>query len=230
MMTALEMVNMRVSYQVDVRSRESSKFHSRHHDAQTDRAACGELRLRPSYSCSRLEGASPRVAASGWQMFLLFSLYHAYRPRGWSTRLTHWEDTASSQVKFATCTLQDDALTWWNSHVKATTLEVAHAMPWAALKKMKTDKYCPMGEIKKIETEMWNLKVKGTLWWTFSRRISATSLMVFQDVFFFFPKEIDKIETYIGGLPIIMILAVCKGSNRRTMQEEVLSLQLVDGG
>ncbi|GKF49225.1 hypothetical protein Tco_0142476 [Tanacetum coccineum] len=33
------MVNMRVSYQVDVRSRESSEFHSRHHDAQKDRAA-----------------------------------------------------------------------------------------------------------------------------------------------------------------------------------------------
>nr|GEW74028.1 hypothetical protein [Tanacetum cinerariifolium] len=40
-MTALEMVNMRVSYQVDVRSRESSEFYSRHHDAQKDRAAVG---------------------------------------------------------------------------------------------------------------------------------------------------------------------------------------------
>ncbi|GJU59236.1 hypothetical protein Tco_1237002 [Tanacetum coccineum] len=39
MMTALEMVNMRVSYQVDVRSRESSEFYSRHQDAQKDRAA-----------------------------------------------------------------------------------------------------------------------------------------------------------------------------------------------
>ncbi|GKE92757.1 hypothetical protein Tco_1573852, partial [Tanacetum coccineum] len=37
--------------------------------------------------------------------------------------------TIASQVKFATCTLQDDALTWWNSHVKTTTPEVAHAMP-----------------------------------------------------------------------------------------------------
>ncbi|GJR14518.1 putative reverse transcriptase domain-containing protein [Tanacetum coccineum] len=54
--------------------------------------------------------------------------------------------TATSQVKFATCTLQDDALTWWNSHVKTTTPEVAHAMPWAALKKMMTDKYCPREE------------------------------------------------------------------------------------
>ncbi|GJX03238.1 hypothetical protein Tco_0189154 [Tanacetum coccineum] len=39
MMTALEMVYRRVSYQVDVHSRESSEFHSRHHDAQKDRAA-----------------------------------------------------------------------------------------------------------------------------------------------------------------------------------------------
>ncbi|GKF90350.1 hypothetical protein Tco_0274051, partial [Tanacetum coccineum] len=39
MMIALEMVNRRVSYQVDVRSRESLEFYSRHHDAQKDRAA-----------------------------------------------------------------------------------------------------------------------------------------------------------------------------------------------
>nr|GFD36204.1 hypothetical protein [Tanacetum cinerariifolium] len=38
-MTALEIVNMGVSYQVDVRSKESSEFYSRHHDAQKDRAA-----------------------------------------------------------------------------------------------------------------------------------------------------------------------------------------------
>ncbi|GJY00671.1 hypothetical protein Tco_0358823 [Tanacetum coccineum] len=36
--------------------------------------------------------------------------------------------TASCQVKFATCTLQDDALTWWNAHVKTTTPEATHAM------------------------------------------------------------------------------------------------------
>ncbi|GJW74688.1 putative reverse transcriptase domain-containing protein [Tanacetum coccineum] len=54
-------------------------------------------------------------------------------------------------VKFATCTLQGNALTWWNSHVKTTTPEAAHAMPWRTLKKMMTDKYCPRGEIKKLE-------------------------------------------------------------------------------
>ncbi|GJY32121.1 putative reverse transcriptase domain-containing protein [Tanacetum coccineum] len=69
--------------------------------------------------------------------------------------------TVACQVKFATCTLQGNALTWWNSHVKTTTPEAAHAMPWRTLKKMMTDKYCPRGEIKKLEFEMWNLKVKG---------------------------------------------------------------------
>ncbi|GJX13732.1 hypothetical protein Tco_0205490 [Tanacetum coccineum] len=39
MMAALEVVNARVSYQVDVRSRESLEFYSQHHDAQKDRAA-----------------------------------------------------------------------------------------------------------------------------------------------------------------------------------------------
>nr|GEX10671.1 integrase, catalytic region, zinc finger, CCHC-type, peptidase aspartic, catalytic [Tanacetum cinerariifolium] len=39
MMAALELVNLRVSYQVDVCTRESSEICTRHHDAQKDRAA-----------------------------------------------------------------------------------------------------------------------------------------------------------------------------------------------
>ncbi|GKG08271.1 hypothetical protein Tco_0334103, partial [Tanacetum coccineum] len=38
MMTALELVNRRITYQVDVCTRESSEFCTRHHDAQKDRA------------------------------------------------------------------------------------------------------------------------------------------------------------------------------------------------
>nr|GFB80555.1 hypothetical protein [Tanacetum cinerariifolium] len=89
-------------------------------------------------------------------------------------RLTRWFEkmesvfsicncTSSNQVKFATCTLLDNALTWWNSHVKTTTPEAAHAMTWATLKKKITGKYCPRGEVKKIEAEMWNLKYIGGL-------------------------------------------------------------------
>ncbi|GKF02325.1 hypothetical protein Tco_0029248, partial [Tanacetum coccineum] len=37
-MTALELVNRRVTYQVDICTRESSEFRTRHHDAQKDHA------------------------------------------------------------------------------------------------------------------------------------------------------------------------------------------------
>ncbi|GKD89468.1 putative reverse transcriptase domain-containing protein, partial [Tanacetum coccineum] len=89
-------------------------------------------------------------------------------------------------------------------------------MPWAALKKMMTDKYCPRGEIKKIETEMWNLKVKGTDVVAYSRRFQQLALMCSR----MFPEEIDKIEKYIGGLPD-MILGSVKASKSKTMQEVI---------
>ncbi|GJW30579.1 putative reverse transcriptase domain-containing protein [Tanacetum coccineum] len=70
--------------------------------------------------------------------------------------------TVACQIKFATCTLLGNAPTWWNSHVKTVGHDAAYGMPWKTLKKMMTDKYCPRGEIKKLEIELWNLKVKGT--------------------------------------------------------------------
>ncbi|GJV84957.1 hypothetical protein Tco_1524855 [Tanacetum coccineum] len=48
-----------------------------------------------------------------------------------------------NQVKFSTCTFLGNALTWWNSHMKIVTQDVAYAMDWKALKKMMTVKYCP---------------------------------------------------------------------------------------
>ncbi|GJV18088.1 hypothetical protein Tco_1363411 [Tanacetum coccineum] len=46
--------------------------------------------------------------------------------------------------------------------VQTTTPELAHAMPWRTTeKKLMTDNTAKGGEIKKLEFEMWNLKVKG---------------------------------------------------------------------
>ncbi|GKD82330.1 hypothetical protein Tco_1349169 [Tanacetum coccineum] len=53
-----------------------------------------------------------------------------------------------------------NALTWWNSHMKTVTQDVAYAMDRKAPKKMMTVKYCPRGEIKKLEIKLWNLKGK----------------------------------------------------------------------
>ncbi|GJZ45283.1 hypothetical protein Tco_0592879 [Tanacetum coccineum] len=75
------------------------------------------------------------------------------------------------KIKFSTCTLLGNALTWWNSHVRTVGNDVAYEMTWTELKKKMTDKYCLRTEIKKLEVELM------------------------------FPEESDKIERYVGGLP-----------------------------
>ncbi|GJS37033.1 putative reverse transcriptase domain-containing protein [Tanacetum coccineum] len=132
--------------------------------------------------------------------------------------------TIACQVKFATCTLQGNILTWWNSHVKTTTPEAAHAMPWRTLKKMMTDKYCPRGEIKKLEFEMWNLKVKGTDVVTYSQRFQELALMCDR----MFPEEIDKVEKYVGGLPDTIHGSVM-ATKPKTMQDAIeFATELMD--
>ncbi|GJS84148.1 reverse transcriptase domain-containing protein [Tanacetum coccineum] len=65
-----------------------------------------------------------------------------------------------NQVKFATYTLLGATLTWWNGHVRTLGHDAAYAMTWEILKKKFSDKYCPKGEIKKLEIELWNLKTE----------------------------------------------------------------------
>ncbi|GJY47754.1 putative reverse transcriptase domain-containing protein [Tanacetum coccineum] len=100
--------------------------------------------------------------------------------------------TVENQVKFATCTLMGIALTWWNSHARTVTNEVAYAMTWSDLKKKMTTKYCPRNEIKKIEAEMWNLKVKGTDVVAYNQRFQELALLCDR----MFPEETDKIESF----------------------------------
>ncbi|GJX37613.1 reverse transcriptase domain-containing protein, partial [Tanacetum coccineum] len=71
------------------------------------------------------------------------------------------ECTYTDFLKCQPLNFKGNALTWWNSHVKTVGHDVAYAMSWKTLKKMMTAKYCSRG-IKKLETELWNLKVKGT--------------------------------------------------------------------
>ncbi|GJY28945.1 hypothetical protein Tco_0404712 [Tanacetum coccineum] len=54
-----------------------------------------------------------------------------------------------SQVKYATCTLLDGALTWWNSHKRTIGTKAAFAMSWRELMKLMTEVYCLSNEILK---------------------------------------------------------------------------------
>ncbi|GKF99534.1 hypothetical protein Tco_0301225, partial [Tanacetum coccineum] len=57
------------------------------------------------------------------------------------------------QVKYASCTLLNSALTWWNSHKRTIRIEAAYAMSWAELMKLMTEVYCPRNEVQKMDTE-----------------------------------------------------------------------------
>ncbi|GJU81013.1 putative reverse transcriptase domain-containing protein [Tanacetum coccineum] len=87
-----------------------------------------------------------------------------------------------------------------------------------------TDKYYPRGEIKKLKAELCNLKVKGTDVIGYNQRFQELALLCVR----MFPKESDKIERYIGGLPNMIHRSVV-ASKPKTMQEEIeIETELMD--
>ncbi|GJS75972.1 reverse transcriptase domain-containing protein [Tanacetum coccineum] len=105
--------------------------------------------------------------------------------------------TERATLKFSTCTLLGNALTWWNSHVKAVGHDAAYGMTWKTLTKMMTDKYCPRSEIMKLEIEIWNLKVKGTDVMSYTQRFQEFALTYGR----MFPEESDEVEKYVKDSP-----------------------------
>ncbi|GKE22370.1 reverse transcriptase domain-containing protein, partial [Tanacetum coccineum] len=125
------------------------------------------------------------------------TLRNSINGHGGGSHNSHTRTRGTNQIKFATCTFLGNALTWWNSYMKTVTQDVAYAMDWKALKKMMSVKYCPMGEIKKLEIELWNLKVKGTDVASYTLRFQELALMCGR----MFHEESNEVEKYVGGLP-----------------------------
>nr|GEU32155.1 putative reverse transcriptase domain-containing protein [Tanacetum cinerariifolium] len=124
-----------------------------------------------------------------------------------------------NQVKFATCTLLDAALTWWNSQIRSLGPD-AYSMTWKVLKKKMTDKYCPQGEIKKLEIELW----KGNDVLTYTERFQELTMICTK----FVANETEKIDKYIGGLSDNIYGSV-KASKPKTLDETIeLANKLMD--
>ncbi|GJS89363.1 reverse transcriptase domain-containing protein [Tanacetum coccineum] len=132
--------------------------------------------------------------------------------------------TVENQVKFATCTPYSVTLTWWNTHVKTVGHDAAYGMPLKTLMKMMADKYCPRNEIKKLEMEIWDLKVKGTDLTSYTQCFQELALL-YRGVF---TEKTDKIEKYLGGRPD-MIHGSVVASKPKTMQDAVeIATELMD--
>ncbi|GKA28675.1 hypothetical protein Tco_0714920 [Tanacetum coccineum] len=75
-------------------------------------------------------------------------------------RNTGPRETHDYKVKFATGTLSEDALSWWNSYAKPIIIEQADKIAWTKLKRLLTNKYCPQTEVKKMEDNLQSWIVK----------------------------------------------------------------------
>ncbi|GJU87530.1 reverse transcriptase domain-containing protein [Tanacetum coccineum] len=102
--------------------------------------------------------------------------------------------------------------------------QFSYSMTWVDLRKKMTDKYCPRNEMKKLEAELWNLKVIGTDVVKYNQRFQELALLCVR----MFPEESDKIERYVGGLPD-MIHGNIVASRPKTMQEAIeMATELMD--
>nr|GEX83074.1 hypothetical protein [Tanacetum cinerariifolium] len=126
-------------------------------------------------------------------------------------------------VKFATCTLLDAALTWWNSQIRSLGPD-AYSMTWEVLKKKMTDKYRPQGEIKRLEIELWNLKVKENNVSVYTECFQELTLICTK----FVVDETKKIDKYVSGLPDNIYRSV-KALKPKTLDETIeLTNDLMD--
>nr|GFA66203.1 putative reverse transcriptase domain-containing protein [Tanacetum cinerariifolium] len=65
------------------------------------------------------------------------------------------------KVKFATGTLTEEALSWWNSFAQPIGIKEAYKITRVEFKKLLIKKYYPWTEIHKMEDEVYHLTVKG---------------------------------------------------------------------
>nr|GEZ06580.1 hypothetical protein [Tanacetum cinerariifolium] len=83
----------------------------------------------------------------------------------------------------------NSALTWWNSHKRTIGVDAAYTMKWAGLMKLMTEVYYPRNEVQKMESELWNLNVKGNDLTAYIQRFQELILLCTRMV----PDEEDRL-------------------------------------
>ncbi|GJT67571.1 putative reverse transcriptase domain-containing protein [Tanacetum coccineum] len=85
--------------------------------------------------------------------------------------------TEDCKLKFATGTLTEEALSWWNYFAQTFRIEEAYKITWVEFKKLLIKKYCPRTEVQKMEDEFYHLTVKGNDLKTYVRRFQELATL-----------------------------------------------------
>ncbi|KAI3723666.1 hypothetical protein L2E82_35421 [Cichorium intybus] len=122
-----------------------------------------------------------------------------------------------NKVEFATCMLQDRALTWWKNQVQTRGWEAAYQLSWEDLKKILIEEYCPKDELQKLESELWNHSMEGTQIEKYIVRFHELARLVPHMVT---PEE-KRIDRFIWGLAP-EIRGMVTSANPTTIQSAVV--------
>nr|GEU86039.1 putative reverse transcriptase domain-containing protein [Tanacetum cinerariifolium] len=117
--------------------------------------------------------------------------------------------TEDYKVKFATGTLTEEALSWWNSFSQPIGIEEAYKVTWSEFKKLLIKKYCPRTEVKKMEDEFYNLTIKGNDLKNYVRRFQELVVLCPTMV----PNSEKMMEVFIGDYPEVIKHNYVQGTN-----------------
>ncbi|GJU75972.1 reverse transcriptase domain-containing protein [Tanacetum coccineum] len=120
--------------------------------------------------------------------------------------------TKDYKVKFATGTLIEEALSWWNSFAQPIGIEEAYKITWVEFKKLLIKKYCPRTEVQKMEDEFYHLTVKGNDLKAYVRRFQELATLCPTMV----PDSEKMMEVFIGVLPRSHLTKNCRNNGPAT--------------
>ncbi|GJX56242.1 reverse transcriptase domain-containing protein [Tanacetum coccineum] len=95
-----------------------------------------------------------------------------YDGKGGAIALTRWIEkmenvidnsgcAENQKVRYATSSLVNKALTWWNTQCQARGRVAAMAISWNDFKALMVEEFCLSKEMEKLENEFWNHKMVG---------------------------------------------------------------------
>ncbi|GJV64029.1 putative nucleotidyltransferase, ribonuclease H [Tanacetum coccineum] len=130
-----------------------------------------------------------------------------YDGKGGAIALTRWikkmenvidnSGCAENQkVRYATSSLVNKALTWWNTQCQARGRVAAMALSWDDFKALMVEEFCPSNEMEKLENEFWNHKMVGANHAAYTNRFHELAKLVPHLV----TPESSRIKRYIAGL------------------------------
>ncbi|GJS43899.1 reverse transcriptase domain-containing protein [Tanacetum coccineum] len=130
-----------------------------------------------------------------------------YDGKGGAIALTRWIEkmenvidnsgcAKNQKVRYATSSLVNKALTWWNTQCQARGRVAAMAISWNDFKALMVEEFCPSNEMEKLENEFWNHKMMGANHAAYTDRFHELAKLVLHLV----TPESSRIKRYIAGL------------------------------